>query len=336
MTRLDDLMAQSRTAANDVASNEPAVPFTLETLRSEPEIASATEIDRASIEMLTRVFRFALEDESIPSTLKVLIGSLQLPVLKAALEDRAFFVTAKHPARRFVDLLARMGMYWNDDPADPLHESVQAIVARARDGAEDATVLFGALDLELEQLLFDREAQFSERDAVSIEEIAKSEARHDGGDAADGGTDGEQGDELGRELEAAAEVGHEGERQRQFNGNQDERDAAELGDVAEDKARAQQNDAGFEPELVGGDACAEDARQADGVGDEHADEDCPEDVFDVGQHEMVSFAVARDGLLDELAGVADDGQQRDAGEQPGERGALDGGARGCGPQSGDR
>jgi hypothetical protein len=185
MSRLNDLMAQSRTAANDVAQGETGVPISLESLKAEPEIASATEIDRASIEMLTRVFRFALEDESIPSTLKVLIGSLQLPVLKAALEDRAFFVTAKHPARRFVDLLARMGMFWSDDPSDALHQSVQAIVARAREGAEDATNLFGDLDLELEQLLFDREAQFSERDAVSIEEIARSEARRDAEDEVD-------------------------------------------------------------------------------------------------------------------------------------------------------
>jgi hypothetical protein len=179
MARLNDLITQSRHAANDVEQGLPSAPLSLEALRAEPEISSATEIDRASIEMLTRVFRFALEDDSIPSTLKVLIGSLQLPVLKAALEDRAFFVTAQHPARRFVDLLARMGMYWNDDPADALYQAVQAIVARAREGADDATSLFGSLDLELETLLFEREAQFSERDANSIEEIARSEARRD-------------------------------------------------------------------------------------------------------------------------------------------------------------
>lgn len=182
MARLNDLMVQSK-AANDVdrqaidAANFETIE--LEALRNEPDVTSATEIDRATIEMLTRVFRFALDDDSIPPTLKVLIGSLQLPVLTAALEDRAFFVTAEHPARRLVDLLARMGMFWTDDEGDVLHQSVQAIVARAREGAEDKAALFRSLDLELETLLSERESHFSERDAVSIAEISRLEARHD-------------------------------------------------------------------------------------------------------------------------------------------------------------
>jgi uncharacterized membrane protein YgcG len=183
MSRLNDLMVQSKNAANDVdPSAADAANFEtieLEALRDEPEVASATEIDRATIEMLTRVFRFALGDDSIPPTLKVLIGSLQLPVLTAALEDRAFFVTADHPARRLVDLLARVGMFWTDDPDDALHQSVQAIVARAREGSSDNAALFRSLDVELEALLTERESHFSERDAMSIAEIAQLEARHE-------------------------------------------------------------------------------------------------------------------------------------------------------------
>ena len=72
MSRLNDLMVQSKSAANDVApaATEAAnfETIELEALRDEPEVASATEIDRATIEMLTRVFRFALDDDSIPPT----------------------------------------------------------------------------------------------------------------------------------------------------------------------------------------------------------------------------------------------------------------------------
>src|SRR3989441_10436750 len=55
-----------------------------------------------------------------------------------------------------------------------------------------------------------------------------------------------------------------------------ERDAAELEHVAEQKARAEQHDAGLEPEIVRGDAWAEHLRDAHGVRDHHAEHDGPE------------------------------------------------------------
>ncbi len=92
----------------------------------------------------------------------------------------------------------------------------------------------------------------------------------DGGDSADAGTYGQQRGELRSEVEGAAQPGHEGEGEGEGDKDEDERDAAELEDVAEDEAGAEEDDAGFEPELVGGYARAKDLWQADGVGDEDA------------------------------------------------------------------
>ena len=97
--------------------------------------------------------------------------------------------------------------------------------------------------------------------------------------------------------------------------DEDEGDAAEFEDVAEDEACAEEDDAGLEPEVVGGDAGAEDARDADGVGDDDAEEDGPEDVLDVGEGDVVGLGPGVEEVLDELAGVADDEEERDAGEQ---------------------
>ena len=127
---------------------------------------------------------------------------------------------------------------------------------------------------------------------------------------------------LGAEVEAAAEPGHKGEREGELDEDQDERDAAQPGDVAEDEAGAEQDDAGLQPELVGGDAGAEDAREADGVGDEDAEEDGPEDVLDVGQGEVVSFAVAVMDCSTNLPAIADGGEEGDAGDELREGGAL--------------
>ncbi len=62
--------------------------------------------------------------------------------------------------------------------------------------------------------------------------------------------------------------------------------------------------------------------KADGVGDEDAEEDRPQDVLDVGEDVVVGFAVGVDEVLDELARIADDGEERDAGDEAEEGGAL--------------
>ncbi len=134
----------------------------------------------------------------------------------------------------------------------------------------------------------------------------------DGRDSADGRTDGEQRSELGLELEGAAKEVHEGERERERDGDKEKRNAAEVEDVAEQKARAEQHDAGLQPEFVGGDSGLKDARNADSVRDEQADDDGPQHVFDVGERDVVGLGVGGDGLLDELAGVANGRKQKQA------------------------
>ena len=113
----------------------------------------------------------------------------------------------------------------------------------------------------------------------------------DGGDSADGRAHGEQRGEFGREAEGAAEPGHKNQRERDFDDHQHQADAAEFGDVTEQKARAEQDDSGFQPEFVGGDAGLENSRDADGVGDDQADDDGPQYIFDIRQRQVMRFAV---------------------------------------------
>jgi hypothetical protein len=134
-------------------------------------------------------------------------------------------------------------------------------------------------------------------------------------DPADAGAHGQQRRELRPELEGVAQPGHERQRERERDEDKDQRDAAKFEDVSKDEASAEQDDARLQPELVRGDPSAKDARQADCVGDEDAEENRPEHVLDVGQNEVVSFAVGVDEVLDELAGKANDRQQRDARKQ---------------------
>ncbi len=103
--------------------------------------------------------------------------------------------------------------------------------------------------------------------------------RNDRGNAAHGRADREQADQFRRELERASERGHDGDGQRQFEGDTREAHASQLDDVAQHEPHAQQDDADFQPELVGVDARAKDRGDAGGVRHDQAEDDGPQDVL---------------------------------------------------------
>ena len=136
----------------------------------------------------------------------------------------------------------------------------------------------------------------------------------DGGDTADGRADSEERGEFWFQSEGFAERGHEGERESDFDGDEDEADSAEFENVSEKETRAEQHDSGFEPEFVSGEAGLERGGNASGVGDEEAEKDGPEYVLDIRQREVVRFSVLRDRALDKFPGVADCDEQQKAGD----------------------
>ncbi len=137
---------------------------------------------------------------------------------------------------------------------------------------------------------------------------------HDGSDSADGAADGEQAGELGAQAEDAAEQHHDGEREDELDGDEDEREAAEVEEVAEHELCADENDAEFEPELVGGEAGAEECGEADGVADGEAEQDGPEHVLDLREGDVTGAQVVAEGL-DSLACETDAEEQRGAGDE---------------------
>jgi hypothetical protein len=77
------------------------------------QIANPT--DRITMDVIGLLFDYVFRDPSIPETLRSLFGRLQVPILKAALLDRAFFSDKKHAARRLLDRLAEAAVGASSD-----------------------------------------------------------------------------------------------------------------------------------------------------------------------------------------------------------------------------
>ncbi|MEI8326837.1 MAG: DUF1631 family protein, partial [Betaproteobacteria bacterium] len=133
----------------------------LRVMRAHGEIRSATEFDRGTVDALAEVFDFVFADPNIEPELKVLIGRLQIPVLKAALLDRKFFVSAQHPARRLINSLAGAAVAWTSDNGtqDALYLQIEATVKRVLAEFDVDVALFAQVQLEFEGFLAEAQKQ---------------------------------------------------------------------------------------------------------------------------------------------------------------------------------
>ncbi|MEP6968826.1 MAG: DUF1631 family protein, partial [Betaproteobacteria bacterium] len=119
-------------------------PNVLRQMREREEVQRAPELDRGTVDALAEVFDYVFADKGIPLQLKYVIGRLQIPVLKAAIIDRGFFLSSEHPARQLVDSLAAAAVGWTPEmgETDPLYVCINDTVMRVLADFEDDLELF--------------------------------------------------------------------------------------------------------------------------------------------------------------------------------------------------
>ncbi|WP_296448519.1 DUF1631 domain-containing protein [Rhodoferax sp. UBA5149] len=144
-----------------LAGQDPDDHNVLRQMRNREEVRRAPELDRGTVDALAEVFDFVFADQAIPLQMKYVIGRLQIPVLKAAMIDRDFFLSADHPARRLVDTLAMASIAWAPEKGerDPLYVRIENTVMRVLNEFEDDLTLFSELLLEFTEFLFETEQQ---------------------------------------------------------------------------------------------------------------------------------------------------------------------------------
>ena len=127
----------------------------LRQMRDRDEVKRAPELDRGTIDALAEVFDYVFADPAIPVQLKYVIGRLQIPVLKAAMIDRDFFLTDAHPARQLVDALAAAALAWAPESGDtdPLYRYIDGAVKRVLVEFADDLELFRTLLAELQDFV---------------------------------------------------------------------------------------------------------------------------------------------------------------------------------------
>ena len=141
--------------ALEVAQGQAANLNILRTLRASGAVGALNQTDNLTLDIVTLLFDYILDDPTIPDKIKALIGRLQIPMLKVALLDKDLFSKKTHPARQLLDALAAATVGWRDGTqhGEALYEKIQYIVYRVVEEFDHDLRLFTQLLGELNSFL---------------------------------------------------------------------------------------------------------------------------------------------------------------------------------------
>ena len=133
--------------------------------------------DNQIIDVVSMLFDFFFDDDTLPDPIKVLIGRLQIPILKVATIDKNFFNHKKHPARKLLDGISRASLGWADDGKQEkvLIDKIEEIINYLLTEFEENIEVFEKALHDLEQFL-GKEDEKIER---VVEETRKQEQQKD-------------------------------------------------------------------------------------------------------------------------------------------------------------
>jgi Protein of unknown function (DUF1631) len=135
------------------------------------------EVDGMTLDIVAMLFDQLLEDRKISDVIKVLIGRLQIPVLKTAILDKALFQNKAHPARCLLNTLGEIGLGLGPDflVSHPLYKLIEAAMQRLIDRFEQDVSLFGKTEAVLNQLVETENRRVAEAAQHSTRQIENRE-----------------------------------------------------------------------------------------------------------------------------------------------------------------
>ncbi len=79
------------------------------------EQRNVNKTDEDTIDLISMLFEFLVEDRNLPAQIQVLLSRLQIPYLHIALKDRKLFSNKNNNARKLLDVLAKASIGWTEE-----------------------------------------------------------------------------------------------------------------------------------------------------------------------------------------------------------------------------
>jgi len=160
----------------DAAAIKQALLSTIASQQGGTITKQINQVIEKTIDFIKLIFDAIIDDTSISDTIKALLLTLQIPVIKASMLDQEFFVNDDHPARELLDKMAEIGVGITDH-TDPLYDQLDSIIKELlKDYANDINAFVTALE-KVKAIIAKREAETEEKEREAQEQIQKEHAR---------------------------------------------------------------------------------------------------------------------------------------------------------------
>lgn len=159
----------------DAVQLDPQRGNVLQQIRSTPLASWSRPVDALTIDIVSMLFDAIFNDPDLPAALRAEIAKLQIPVLKVALIDKAFFSNKRHPARRLLDAIASSGLGRNDADEPRLMAKIRSIVDKVVAGFETDIDIFATQVKKLDEFLEDEEARAQSRTTRVVDKLAQKD-----------------------------------------------------------------------------------------------------------------------------------------------------------------
>jgi hypothetical protein len=120
--------------------------------------------EAAAIDTLALIFEAIFDMPALPEAIKSALSSLQIPMLKAAMLDPAFFTNEAHPARQLFDRMARavLGLPPDVTSKHPVCLQVLSIAAHVRSEFTNDLAVFERYVGKLDALIAERDQEIAQ------------------------------------------------------------------------------------------------------------------------------------------------------------------------------
>ncbi|GAA4816004.1 hypothetical protein GCM10011365_01270 [Marinicella pacifica] len=100
---------------------------------------NVNKTDEDTIDLISMLFEFLVEDRNLPAPIQVLLSRLQIPYLHIALKDRRLFSNKNNNARKLLDVLAKASIGWTEesDRNNVFINKVESIVQHVLEHQQD-------------------------------------------------------------------------------------------------------------------------------------------------------------------------------------------------------
>ena len=112
---------------------------------------SMNQIDSKTIDFIEMLFGAFLMDKNISDSIKELLLSLQIPLIKIALIESNFFNNKNHPARHVLNSIAHLGI-GIEDKDNPVYQTMVYIVEQLLQSFDQKLDIFNTTKISLDRL----------------------------------------------------------------------------------------------------------------------------------------------------------------------------------------